>query len=303
MKAIIQTTYGDETTLRIDDVSKPIITKPNHILIQVKVANISSGDKNINTIPFGFPLNVILRLIFGWKGPRRRIRGISGSGIIEHVGVGVKGYKPGDHVNFISSMKASVMADYVLLDDRSVLALVDASVPYEQSAPMAFGALTADYFLNEKTIRSKDRVLIYGASGAVGTYASYLVKQYDGHLTGVFRHHHQEALRGIPFDAIVDYQTTSMTPYHGTFDVVFDAVGKLSKKEANALLKKGGRFVSVKQPTKESKVRLTYVNALLHKGSLKTIVDTVYPFKAFQEAHRHVYSGHKTGNVVLILNE
>ncbi len=184
MKAVVQERYGDEKTLSIQTFPTPHISKTNQILVKVKVANISSGDKNINTIPFGFPLNILLRFIYGWKGPRNPIRGITGSGVVQEVGSAVRLFNPGDHVNFIQSMKPSVMAEYLLLDTKSVMAKVDSSVAYEQSAPIAFGALTADYFINSNNIKPKNRVLIYRASGAVGTYAAFLAKHYGGHVTG-----------------------------------------------------------------------------------------------------------------------
>lgn len=299
MKAIIQRRYGDEKSLFIHTVPTPQISKNNQILVKVKVANISSGDKNINTIPFGFPLNVLLRFIYGWKGPRNPIRGITGSGVVQEVGSAVSLFKPGDHVNFIQSMKASVMAEYLLLDTKSVVAKVDASVSYEQSAPIAFGALTADYFINSNNIKLKDRVLIYGASGAVGTYAAFLAKHYGGHVTGVFRQHHSEMLKTIPFDEIIDYSTTKLSSLNGRYDVVFDAVGKLANQTLKALLKRNGRYYSVKYPTKENSDRLAFLNELLSQGVIKTILNKIYPFAEFQSAHQHVYQGHKTGNIVL----
>jgi NADPH:quinone reductase-like Zn-dependent oxidoreductase len=302
MKAIIQHQYGGIDTLMIKDVKESKPLKPNQFKIQVKVGNITTGDKNINTIPFGFPMNLILRLVFGLKRPRNEVRGICGSGIVVEVGSQCHDVKVGDHINVIHSMKQSVFADYLVLNSNDIYAIVDPTIPFEQSAGIPFGAMTAYHFLNQNTIKPHQKVLIYGASGAVGTYALMLAKYYQAEVTAVMRTHHQDKIPNRFYNHIIDYTSVDLLTHTIQYDVVFDAVGKMDSKVKSHLLKKGSKFYSVKSPTKESKERLKELNQLLKGGKILTVIDQVYPFEAYKEAHNHVYDGHKTGNVLLTIN-
>ena len=134
MKAIIQNYYGDENTLKIAELSAPIISKPNQFIVKVAFVNISSGDKNLNTLSQPFLIRLALRLLFGWKGPKSKVRGISGSGIVESVGSEVSNVKVGDQVNFINSMKAGALAEYLLLSSNSKFSIVDSSVDLVEAA-------------------------------------------------------------------------------------------------------------------------------------------------------------------------
>jgi NADPH:quinone reductase-like Zn-dependent oxidoreductase len=299
MKAIILNHYGDEHQLKLIDVKKPEIKKPNDVLIQVHVANISSGDHKVNALAVNSFLKFVLQVVFGFGKPRAAIRGIAGSGQVVAIGSKVTAYRVGDRVNFINSMGASVMAEFLLLNDRSVMAPFDTQVEYSVAAPVAFGAMTADYFINEKTIKPNQRVLIYGASGSVGTYAVALAQLYGSKVTAIASSKHHDVLRSLQPVRIIDYQTPAFLNQTETYDVILDAVGFLPNHLKQRLLLKGGRFFSIKQVTKESSLRLAYLNGLLAKGQLTTILDRVYPLTDFQTAHRHVYEGHKTGNVVL----
>jgi NADPH:quinone reductase-like Zn-dependent oxidoreductase len=199
-------------------------------------------------------------------------------------------------------MKQSVFADYLVLNTNDVYAVVDGNISYEQSSGIPFGALTAYHFMNENTIHPNQRVLIYGASGAVGTYALMLSKHYKAEVTAVMRTHHKEKIPARLYDHVIDYTKVDLLTHHIPYDVVLDAVGKMNSKVKSHLLKKGGKFYSVKSPTKESKERLKDLNQLLKEGTIVTVIDHIYPFEAFKEAHKHVYDGHKTGNVLLSIN-
>ena len=301
MKAIVLNHYGDEHQLKLIDVKKPELKHPNDVLIQVHAANISSGDQKINTLGVNFFLKLVLQIIFGFGKPRASIRGIAGSGQVVAIGSKVTAYRVGDRVNFINSMRASVMAEYLVLNDRSVMATFDNHVDYSVAAPIAFGALTADYFFNDRTIKPHHRVLVYGASGSVGTYAVALAQLYGAKVTAIASSKHHTALAKLNPLRIIDYQSPNFLNHSDTYDVILDAVGFLPKHLKQQLLTKGGQFFSIKQLTKESRLRLAHLNGLLAKGQLTTILDRVYPLSDYQIAHRHVYNGHKTGNVLLII--
>lgn len=301
MKAIIQDQYGDESTLQLVDIPSIRILNATDILIDVQVADISSGDKIINTMQGNFFFKLLLQLVFGFGKPKARVRGRSGSGVIVDIGSDVTTFKVGDRVNFINSMKARVMAEQLLLTAKSKLAKVEESVPMEAAAPIAFGALTAIHFINEKSVTPGSKVLVYGASGSVGSYAVQLANYYGAHVTGVAKQRHWEKLSDVGVDEWIDYSVTDVTGLKDKFDVVLDAVGFFRKDKAAKILKDTGKYYSISSPTKEDVARLTFLNQLLADGKLITIIDNVYPFKDFKEAHRHVYDGHKTGNVVLNL--
>lgn len=299
MKAIVQFKYGQEDTLSLKEVIFNPSLLSHQILIKIHAANISSGDKNINTLALKFPLNLLIQLVFGVGKPRASIRGISGAGEVIEVGSKVTRFKPGQRVNFINSMKASVMAEYLTLDEKSIVASFDKNIEYKDAAPIAFGAMTAFHFINNKTVKKDDKILVYGASGSVGSYAVSLAAYYQGQVTAIASKKHHPALAVLPFKNIIDYQTHPLETMKGTYDIIFDAVGKLTKKDVKHLSSMKTKFFSVKSMTKEDTQRLVQLNALLKNKNIVTIIDQVYPLAQFKEAHRHVYQGHKTGNIIL----
>ena len=299
MKAIIQNQYGDENTLESVEVSAPTISKPNQFIVKVAYANISSGDKNINTLDQPFMIRLILKLLFGWKGPKTKIRGISGSGVVDAVGGKVSNVKVGDNINFINSMKAGVLADYLLLSSDSKFAVVDPAVNLVDAAPIAFGAMSAYHFINEHNVKEGDDVYIYGASGSVGTYAVSLATFLKANVTIAASQKHHEKLSEFPIFRAIDYKNQNPFELSQRFDVIFDAVGKIKRSDIQHLLKPQGKFLSIKSPTKEDSQRLSQLNEWLRQGSLKTIIDKVYDFEDYKEAHAHVYEGHKSGNVII----
>jgi NADPH:quinone reductase-like Zn-dependent oxidoreductase len=301
MHAIVLERYGNEQQLTLVDVQKPSIRHPKDVLIQVHAANISSGDQKINTLAVNPFLKFMLQMVFGFGKPRAAIRGIAGAGHVVAIGSQVTAYRVGDRVNFINSMRASVMAEFLVLKEHAVMATFDTKLSYAQAAPIPFGALTAYHFINEKTIQPKQRVLIYGASGSVGTYAVALAKSLGAEVTAVASSKHLQVLSSLRPDHIMDYQAPDFKNHTGRYDVILDAVGFLPTRLKKRWLNKPGRFFSIKAITKESRTRLVHLNALLAAGQITTILDRVYPLVDFQAAHRYVYAGHKTGNVVLTM--
>ena len=302
MKAIIQRQYGDETTLQMVNLTEPMINRGHEIKIKVHVANITSGDRNINTLALHPLVKFIMQIIFGFGKPRARIRGISGAGEVVEIGKAVTRFKVGDHVNFINSFGASVMAEFLILKDSQVIAKIAKKLSYIDAAPLPFGAMTAYHFLNEKTLKPNQKVLIYGASGSVGTAAVTLAKYFKTTVTAVASKKHHAALQTLSPDYIVDYQTDDFSKLQGNFDVVFDAVGKMLPVDQKRLKNKKGLFYSVKSITKESTTRLQTLNDLLASGNLQLINHPPFKFADFQKAHQHVYTGHQTGNTTLLIS-
>jgi NADPH:quinone reductase-like Zn-dependent oxidoreductase len=299
MKAIIQNQYGDENTLKKVEVNDLKITKPDQILVDVHYANITAGDKNINTLSQPWFLQIMIRLIFGWNKPKAKIRGISGSGVVSAIGTEVNSFQVGDHVNFINSMKAGVLADHILLTEKSIISEVDASTSIEDAACIPFGFLSAYHFINEGTIKEGDDVYIYGASGAVGSAALSLAKHYGAQVVAIASTKHHQYLTALNPSKLIDYQTQDPFDIQERFDLVFDGVGKINKNQGKKLLKPQGQYLSIKSPTKEARQRLSHLNTLLSESKVKVIIDQIYDFDDYKKAHAHVYAGHKSGNVLI----
>jgi NADPH:quinone reductase-like Zn-dependent oxidoreductase len=299
MKAIVQYQYGSSDHLYLEDVVKPKIGE-NEVLIEVYAANVSSGDMRINTLDVPFGLKWIMRLVFGWKRPRQVIRGITAAGQVVAIGNCVSRFKIGDRVNFINSMKASCMAQYIALRETKIISKIGNNVSYVQAAPIAFGAMSAYHFINESNIKKDYQILIYGASGSVGSYAVQLAKHFKANVTAVCSGKNHVAIKSIGADYLIDYTKTNIKDVHNRYDVIFDAVAKLKKAEVKKLLKPKGKFLSIKTPTKEMQDRLDYMNELMSDGHIVSLIDYDYPLELFREAHDHVYSKHKVGNVTII---
>lgn len=298
MKAIVQHKYGGPEVLEMLEVDKPSISD-NDILIEVHYANIASGDMRVNTLGVTGILKFIMRLLFGWNKPRRKVRGISGSGKIVESGSRVSNFKVGDRVYFINSMKAGVLAEYLKLPSNGKVVTIPDNVSYEDAAPMAFGALTAMHFMNEKNVTEDDEILIYGASGSVGSYAVQLAKFYGGTVTAVCSEKNRDVMKSIGADNVIDYKTTDIKELLVSYDVIFDSVMKLNKSEVSHLLNANGKYLSTKSPTTEKVELLLKLNRIMSDGKIKSVIEKIYDFDEFREAHEHVYTGHKVGNVLV----
>jgi NADPH:quinone reductase-like Zn-dependent oxidoreductase len=309
MKAVVQRRYGGPEEMHLEETAKPVPT-PKQVLIEIHATNVSAGDWRVNTstVPSAW-MKPILRLVFGWSGPRQPIRGVTAAGVIVQVGDMVdassaSSLKVGDRVYFINSLGAGCLAEFIALNpDSAVMSKIPAGMDYVHAAPLSFGAMTALHFLNEKTINSGMKVLVYGASGAVGSYAIQLAKHFGaGEVTAVASAGHHAALRELGADKLIDYKTTDFRNAEDgeKYDLIFVAVNQpVTKQSCKCVLAKDAKFCSVESLTDESSKKLQTLNAIVESGHLKTLIDKVYPLDQYREAHEHVYAGHKRGNVVI----
>lgn len=300
MKAVVQTKYGGVETLALEEVPVPVVKGAYDVLVEVAAANVSSGDRRLNQQEVDGIAKVVLGWLYGSVTPKHKVRGIAGAGKVLAVGEKVSDVKVGDRINFIQSAHLGVMAEQVLLTTRSVYAKISDTLSYEDAAPIAFGAMSAMSVMNPQYIKRGMKVFIYGASGSVGTYAVSLAKACGAHVTASARSVHQAKLGALNVDQWVDHSKGEHLALPRHFDVVYDAVGVFSEIKAIPLLGLGGRYFTINALTKETKDRLLELNQLASKGKLPTILDSVYPMNEFKQAHKHVYEGHKTGNVVLL---
>jgi NADPH:quinone reductase-like Zn-dependent oxidoreductase len=313
MKAIVYTEFGPPEMLKFEDVEKPS-PKDNEVLIKIHAATVVAEDPGNRAAP-GFN---------GLRKPKNPILGEEFSGEIEEVGKNVTRFKVGDQVFGIDSFGA--YAEYKCIAEDKALAIKPTNMSYEEAAAVPNGALTALPFLRDQgKIDSGQKVLIYGASGSVGTYAIQLAKYYGTEVTGVCSTGNLELVKSLGADRVIDYTQEDFTTNGERYDIIFDTVGKRSFSECQDSLTDNGIYLTT-VPTPEIlrhklKLRksgkklgfaatglrkasekakdLQYLKELIVEGKITAAIDRRYPLEEMAEAHRYVEKGHKKGNVVI----
>jgi NADPH:quinone reductase-like Zn-dependent oxidoreductase len=298
MKAIVSMEHGSPEVLQLKEVPKPTPGE-KEVLIRVHAATVTQGDLMLRKL---HPLMYIPMSLFGVK--RKKIPGHEFAGEIESVGADVKHFKVGDRVfGTTTGLSVGANAEYLCLPeewDGGVLALKPDNASYEESAALPVGGMTALYILRKGNIQSGQSVLVYGASGSVGTYAVQLAKHHFGaEVTGVCSTANIEWVQSLGAEQVIDYTKDDVTQIGQIYDVVFDAVGKISSSQRQSLLKEDGTFLTVQTTTKEEIENLVVLKELVEAGKLKAVIDKRFPLDRVAEAHRYVESGRKKGNVVV----
>lgn len=321
MKAIVSSKYGPPEVLQLREVKKPT-PKSNEVLVTVYATAVNSADCRMRSLDLkGVPRiqRILYRLILGFLKPRRAIQGLYLAGEIEEIGCSVKKFKIGDQIYARTpNMKLGAYAEFACLPENSIMGLKPNNLTYEEAVAIPFGGLTALYFLRKGKLQIESgekhdcrpehqtqKVLIYGASGAVGSAAVQLAK-YDGAIvTGVCSTENLEWVKSIGADDVVDYTKEDFAKRNEHFDLVFDAVGKLSFQKCKNVLTADGMYLSVAESghAKMEPEDLTFLTKLVEAGKLKPIIDRCYPFEQMAEAHRYVDKGHKKGNVVITVKQ
>ena len=302
MKAVICTRYGAPEVLKIVEVEKPT-PKDNELLVQIKASAVNYGDTRVRRLDAPRFLTFIMRCALGLTKPRNSILGTVFSGIVAQTGKDVKDFNPGDEVFGLTGFKFGTYAEYIVLSDKSVIAKKPVNATFEEAAAIPFGGHTAIYFFEKAKIHEKTnpKVLIYGATGSVGTAAAQVAKYYNAHITAVCSEEGEDLVKELGVDEIILYDKEDFTKRAETFDIVFDAVGKTSKKQCAPLLHDSSYYITVGglDGAAERKEHLELLRTLFENGEYKATIDRIYTIDEIVEAHRYVDTGRKKGNVVI----
>lgn len=294
MKAVVYHKYGPPEVLELVEMEKPV-PKPDEVLIKVHAATVSAGDWRMRSAnPF------LVRLFNGLFKPRKvKILGFELAGVIEETGTAVTNYKKGDAVFASLGFKFGAYAEYKCMKADNRLALKPANVSFAEAAAVPIGGITALGFLRKAGLKAGDHILIYGASGSVGTFAIQVAVDKGATVTAVCSGPNREMVRSLGAAEVIDYTKEDFTKTEKKFDVIFDAVGKTSKRACKSLLKPGGVFTDVSKMIKFHPEDLLILKDMMERGRLRSVIDRRYTLEQIREAHTYVESFHKKGNVVI----
>jgi NADPH:quinone reductase-like Zn-dependent oxidoreductase len=318
MRAVVYEKYGPPDVLRLADVDRPVPAE-DEVLVRIHAATVNRTDCGWRT---GKPF--FARYFTGLLRPRRKILGMELAGEVEAVGAAVTGFEVGDHVFGVKGFGAH--AEYVCIRESAALTHKPAGMTFEEAAAVCDGASIALGCLSKADLQQGRSILIYGASGSIGTAAVQLAKSFGAHVTAVCDTKHVELVRSLGADEVIDYLHEDFTKNGTTYDVVFDAVGKHSFRRSRRSLKRGGLYVEtdlgfmwhvpllmlltrwvgqkrviIGMP-KYSKQDVLLVKELIEAGRYRAVVDRSYSLEQVVEATKYVETGQKTGNVVLVVD-
>jgi len=318
MKAIVYTEYGSPDILQLKEVEKPT-PKDNEVLIRIHATTVSSGDVKLRSFNVGALYWFPMGLYMGFRKPKKQILGDDLAGVVESVGKDVKKYKKGDQVFGTVGFNMGAHAEYICLPEDGPFTKKPANMIYEEAAAIPFGGHTALFFLKKANIQKGQKILIYGASGSVGTFAVQIARYYGAEVTGVCSTSNLEMVKSLGAE-VIDYTKEDYT-ISGPYDVIYDTVGKSSFSGCMKMIKPKGIFIIgavfklswylralasifgskrvILGVAAEHKKDMILLKELAEAGELTPIIDRTYPFEEIAEAHRYVDKGHKKGNVVI----
>jgi len=318
MKAAVYTQYGAPEVLQVKETAKPVPNE-NELLIKLHATAVNSGDCRLRRAdPFA------VRFFFGLLKPKKSILGGVLSGEVEAVGKNVRAFKPGDQVFGATMMQFGAYAEYICLPETGALAIKPENLPHEEAAALPFGGQTAWHFIRKANVKAGQKVLVFGASGAVGSAAVQIFKSLGAEVTGVCSTGNVEMVKALGADHVIDYTQTDFSKNGEQYDVVFETVNKAPVAACVAALKNGGTLLLgaamlpqmlrgawtalttgkkvIAGVAPETPEGVAFLQQLAASGQLKAVIDRSFPLEQIAAAHAYVDKGHKRGNVVIQLH-
>jgi NADPH:quinone reductase-like Zn-dependent oxidoreductase len=320
MKAIVCTKYGPPDVLQLKELEKPT-PRDNEVLVRVHAATVTKGDCELRSLKLPLLWQLLVRIGFGFRAPRKKILGQELAGEIESVGKDVRQFRTGDQVFAFTGLRLGAYAEYNCLPEKGLVAIKPADMTFEEAAAVPVGGLHALNCLRKGNIQTGQKVLIIGAGGTVGTLAVQLAKSFGAEVTGVDSTGKLDMLCSIGADHVIDHTKVDFTKSGERYDVIFDVVGKSSFSGCLRSLKEKG-FYLLGNPGLSQQVRglwtsmtsskkvvggtisyktedLVFLKELIEAGKIRSVIDRRYPLEQTAEAHRYVDTGQKTGNVAI----
>ena len=319
MRAVVFDRYGPPEVQHLEDVARPV-PKEDEVLVRIHATTVTRTDCGVRSArPF------LIRLFFGLRRPKQRILGTELAGEIEEVGAAVTRFAVGDHVfGSTSAFQSGAHAEFIAMRESSPLAHKPAGVSFEEAAAVTDGAVLALMCLEAAHVRKGQKVLIYGASGSIGTAGVQLAKHFDADVTAVCNTKNVELVKSLGADSVIDYAQEDFTKNGETYDVIFDAVGKHSFKRCKGSLKPGGVYVATDGfrnlflalwtsrigdkralfpiPPRYTQKNVLFIKELIEARKFRAVIDRCYPLEDVVEATKYVETQQKTGNVVLTID-
>ena len=317
--------YGPPGVLHIEDVERPVPTGAE-ILVKIRATAVTRADcatRDANRRS-GLLITVISRLISGISRPKQRILGTEFAGEVDAAGAAITEFAAGDHVFGTTGFRFGTHAEFICIGESARIAHKPAGMSFEEAAAVCDGGLNALWCLRAADLRKEQHILIYGASGAIGTAAVQLAKYFGADVTAVCSGKNVELVRSLGADRAIDYTHEDFTRNGETYDVIFDAVGKHSFKRCRGSLKPGGSYLATdgllnlvlamwtsrigdrrvifRIPPRYTKKDVVFLKELIEAGRYRAVIDRCYPFANVVEATKYVETEHKTGNVVLTID-
>ncbi|MGA8206854.1 MAG: NAD(P)-dependent alcohol dehydrogenase [Candidatus Dormiibacterota bacterium] len=318
MRAVVHDRYGPPEVLRLEDVERPV-PKDDEVLVRIHATTVSRTDCALRG---GEPF--MSRLVTGLMRPKRKILGSDLAGEVDQVGAAVTEFEVGDHVFGINPWKFGAHAEFLCMRANAALAQMPASMSFEDAAAVCDGAILALNCLRPADLRNGQRILIYGASGSIGTAGVQLARHFGADVTAVCNTKNVELARSLGADEVIDYTQEDFTQNGRSYDAILDAVGNLSFKRCRGSLKRGGVYLATDGlrnlvltlwttrvgdkrvrfsiPPRFNKEDVVLLRELIEAGKYRAVIDRRYPLEQVVEANRYVETKQKTGNVVLTVD-
>jgi len=324
MRAAVCTRYGPPDVLQIRDVPTPLL-KANDLLIRTLATTVTSGDRRVRSLDVPLGLGFLMRLVFGFHAPRQPVLGTEMAGVVAAVGSAVRAFKPGDAVFAFSDLAMGCHAEYLCMAQDGAVLHKPEGLSFAEAAALSFGGTTALHYLRKASLQPGEKVLVNGASGAVGSAFAQLARHYGAEVTGVCSTANVALVQKSGAKHVIDYTQQDFTRNGETYDVIVDTVGNAPYARCRTSLRSGGRLLLIEAalaqmlaapvvsllsphkvfagPASGGVEALRTLADLAEQGVYRPVIDKEFAFEQIVEAHRYVDSGRKRGNVLVVLGE